>query len=254
MARTTPTHRRARGRVPEVRDNDVLGGKGGHTNHHLGNVRYRKIVRHFKSIFALEQCPADEKRLLANSIASTLKDRFGTRFLKTTATSGDTIIEMDTKATAKKIMQCFREKMKGFEIPARTAEEEARVSKEAIEVTHLILSQRYPSIYKVLCEKYGNSKNKTTQQKKDTNEQPENEEDSDQDMSDNEEQCQAAVPSTDTVASPSSTPLPESADGDYDDDDDVIIELDDSMSCFSFESEEEIPAAAPWVDRLIPTD
>ena len=150
MRRTSATTTRD---FTEPRDDDILGGKGGHTNHHLGNVRYRKTVRHFQAIFELRQCNAEDKRLLAKSIASTLREMFGTRFLAFDRPANAYKI-MTYKATIKKIMQCFREKTKGFEITARTDQQEERVTEEALRVTHIILSRQYPEIYKGLQQRF----------------------------------------------------------------------------------------------------
>lgn len=202
-------------------ENDILDGKGGHTNHHLGNVRYRKIVRHFQTIFELKNCKAPEKRMLAIAIAATLREIFGSRFIGINSKTRNPFVK-DNGATIRKIMQCFREQAKGFTIATRDPQDEKRVSAEAIQVTRIILSRQYPEIYKTLQKKYGGECQKGDKAKKETVTIT----------------VEAAVPEQQPIAARDDEPHP-------------IDDLSCCIQSFPLEHNEYIPEAAPWVDRLI---
>jgi len=92
--------------IVEVRPTDILCGRGGRSNHHPGNKRYRQIVGNIK--FAYQQCPAktlktDLSRAIIESCYS-----YGARFIKQESNDGRYYVL--TKAEArKKTSQALRE-------------------------------------------------------------------------------------------------------------------------------------------------
>ena len=100
----------------EVRDNDVLGGRGGITNFHQGNLLLHKIVREILRLFDLQnkEHPSTTKRVLATAIVDGMFKLFGTTFWeKLTKTRNGmshlTPVAMGREGKVKKVMQRFRE-------------------------------------------------------------------------------------------------------------------------------------------------
>lgn len=86
-----------------IHDNDVLCGRGGATNNHIGNKRFRSIVaEHQREYLAAKK---KDKGLIARSIVQIVHERGG-RFLKK---QGDVWVEVDNKKAAEKTSQALRE-------------------------------------------------------------------------------------------------------------------------------------------------
>lgn len=62
-----------------ITDNDVLSGRGGATNHHTGNVRFRELVKQHQGAYIRAQ--RREKPNIASQIVAEVRKRGG-RFLK----------------------------------------------------------------------------------------------------------------------------------------------------------------------------
>jgi hypothetical protein len=92
--------------IDSISANDVLCGRGGRSNHHTGNKRYRQVVGHMK--YAYQQCPAktlktDLSRAIVEHCCS-----YGARFVKQDEAAGKYYVL--TKAEArKKTSQALRE-------------------------------------------------------------------------------------------------------------------------------------------------
>mmetsp|Transcript_27702 Transcript_27702/g.40891 ORF Transcript_27702/g.40891 Transcript_27702/m.40891 type:complete len:552 (-) Transcript_27702:181-1836(-) len=71
----------------EPRVNDVLCGRGGYINSHPGNERFRQLVEKRKRVY-LSARFKQEKRLVANSIVSDIRDNKG-RFLAKNTSTGE---------------------------------------------------------------------------------------------------------------------------------------------------------------------
>lgn len=92
--------------IDQIRPTDILCGRGGRSNHHPGNKRYRRIVGNIK--FAYQQCPAKGlKTDLSRAIVGNCYS-YGARFIKEDSTNGRYCVL--TKAEArKKTAQALRE-------------------------------------------------------------------------------------------------------------------------------------------------
>jgi hypothetical protein len=88
--------------------NDVLFGRGMHTQKHAGNCKFRELLE--KNFLAYENAANDmEKRILIEALYHQLKTRFGIRFLKQSAHEGTVwVIQDDRKAIYAKFSQTFR--------------------------------------------------------------------------------------------------------------------------------------------------
>ena len=92
--------------IDKVRPTDILCGRGGRSNHHGGNKRYRQIVGNIK--YAYQQCPA---KTLKTDLSRAIVEKcysYGARFVKQDASTGRYYVL--TKAEArKKTSQALRE-------------------------------------------------------------------------------------------------------------------------------------------------
>lgn len=84
--------------------NDVLLGRGGKTNSHVGNKRYRAIVAKHQTQYLVAR--KNEKVLIARSIVSIIQDKGG-RFLKRTL--DNQLEEVTDKKAQEKTSQALRE-------------------------------------------------------------------------------------------------------------------------------------------------
>lgn len=92
--------------IDNIRVNDVLCGRGGRSNHHTGNKRYRQVVGNTK--FMYQQCPA---KTLKTDLSRAIVEHccaYGARFIKKDEAVGRFYVL--TKAEArKKTSQALRE-------------------------------------------------------------------------------------------------------------------------------------------------
>lgn len=65
--------------ITEVMESDVLCGRGGETNHHPGNVKYRSLVKRYQPLYIVSK--RRDKPRIAEKIVHTIRHRGG-RFLK----------------------------------------------------------------------------------------------------------------------------------------------------------------------------
>ena len=65
--------------IASVLDNDVLCGRGGETNHHPGNIKYRSLVKCYQPLYIASK--RRDKPRIAQKIVFTIRQRGG-RFLK----------------------------------------------------------------------------------------------------------------------------------------------------------------------------
>mmetsp|Transcript_12669 Transcript_12669/g.17979 ORF Transcript_12669/g.17979 Transcript_12669/m.17979 type:complete len:332 (-) Transcript_12669:473-1468(-) len=91
--------------IEKVLENDVLCGRGGETNHHPGNVRYRNLVKE-QQILYLKAKRRDKPRI-ARHIVETVRIRGG-RFLKKHTESG-TWRDVGNNKAREKTSQALRE-------------------------------------------------------------------------------------------------------------------------------------------------
>lgn len=110
-ARTPTTHTKEMTMVDNfvenahIRDHDVLLGRGGRTNLHVGNKRFRSVVNERQTEY-LEARKCD-KVLIARLIVTTIKSNGG-RFLKQ-SDCGNRWVEVTEKRAQQKTSQALRE-------------------------------------------------------------------------------------------------------------------------------------------------
>jgi hypothetical protein len=116
--------RKPRKIVPEVKlyvkftDKDVLFGRGGRSNHHIGNKIYREIVTEQQERY--RACDKNEKTKVAQTIVDRVHNEIGGRFLELDTTVGKWFLVPNVVAR-RKVGQALRE----------NNTEEARAAKRA---------------------------------------------------------------------------------------------------------------------------
>merc|ERR1719410_353357 len=86
-------------------ENDVLCGRGGKTNHHIGNVRFREIAEQMKETYI--NVKYAEKSMIACNIVDRIYEKKG-RFLKK-CVDNDDWVEVSKEEAIKKTCQVLRE-------------------------------------------------------------------------------------------------------------------------------------------------
>lgn len=91
-----------------VKPNDVLCGRGGETNHHPGNIRYRSLVKAYQKLYLLAK--RRDKPKIAQCIVVSVRGVEG-RFLKRAknATKGSTWVDVGNVKAREKTSQALRE-------------------------------------------------------------------------------------------------------------------------------------------------
>merc|ERR1740130_1607848 len=91
-----------------VQLNDVLCGRGGETNHHPGNVRYRSLVKAYQKLYLLAK--RRDKPKIAQCIVVSVRGVNG-RFLKRTknANKGSAWVDVGNVKAREKTSQALRE-------------------------------------------------------------------------------------------------------------------------------------------------
>mmetsp|Transcript_36048 Transcript_36048/g.78952 ORF Transcript_36048/g.78952 Transcript_36048/m.78952 type:complete len:320 (+) Transcript_36048:60-1019(+) len=93
----------------EPNDNDILLGRGGLSNHHIGNIRYRQYIEDFKPYYQRLNTK-DEKKELSQTFMNFVHN-YGGRFLEQDPES-DGWIEAQNNKARKKCSQALREEKK----------------------------------------------------------------------------------------------------------------------------------------------
>ena len=91
----------------DIRDDDILGGRGGLSNHHVGNKWFRQIVAKMKSMYRGTGAKTD-KTALSRAIVEYVHAKKG-RFLIRKPVGQDGWRTMTTKEARKKTSQALRE-------------------------------------------------------------------------------------------------------------------------------------------------
>eukprot|EP00816_Leptocylindrus_hargravesii_P011160 CAMPEP_0196821304 /NCGR_PEP_ID=MMETSP1362-20130617/78693_1 /TAXON_ID=163516 /ORGANISM="Leptocylindrus danicus, Strain CCMP1856" /LENGTH=350 /DNA_ID=CAMNT_0042200455 /DNA_START=167 /DNA_END=1219 /DNA_ORIENTATION=- len=95
--------------ITVINDNDVLCGRGGETNHHLGNVRFRTLVKQYQLEYL--RARRSEKPKISTVIVQKIRS-LGGRFLKRSAPqeNGDAVWrDVGNKKAREKTSQALRE-------------------------------------------------------------------------------------------------------------------------------------------------
>lgn len=95
--------------ITVINENDVLCGRGGETNHHLGNVRFRALVKQYQLEYL--QARRSEKPKISTVIVQKIRN-LGGRFLKRSAPqeNGDAVWrDVGNKKAREKTSQALRE-------------------------------------------------------------------------------------------------------------------------------------------------
>ena len=87
-------------------DLDILCGRGGYTNSHPGNIRYRHEVEKVKPLYFSCRTKS-EKKEVSELLVAYVQD-YGARFLEKDSETGGWIIA-SSRAARKKVSQAFRE-------------------------------------------------------------------------------------------------------------------------------------------------
>jgi len=107
----------------EINPNDVLCGRGGLTNSHVGNKRYRYVVAEYQQEYL--KARKNEKKDIARRIVARIKENGG-RFLKRSA---DSIVwsEVTEKKAVEKTSQALRE---GLDVRHKTLRPEKLIHRQ----------------------------------------------------------------------------------------------------------------------------
>lgn len=108
------------GKIIQVQPHDVLCGRGGATNNHAGNRKFRVIVAHYQKQYLAAR--KRDKRNIAEIIVSEVR-KDGGRFLKREADL--TWVEVDDKKACEKTSQALRE---GLDVRKKCGESAKKTS------------------------------------------------------------------------------------------------------------------------------
>ncbi len=86
--------------------NDILRGRGGYTNHHPGNIKFRNAARALRADYRRTETGRSQKYLISVELVRNVK-AYGGRFLE--KGKNNLWYEMDEKAARKKASQVLRE-------------------------------------------------------------------------------------------------------------------------------------------------
>ncbi len=86
--------------------NDILRGRGGYTNHHPGNIKFRNAARALRADYRRAETGRHQKYLISVELVRNVK-AYGGRFLE--KGKNNLWYEMDEKAARKKASQVLRE-------------------------------------------------------------------------------------------------------------------------------------------------
>ncbi|CAB9513823.1 expressed unknown protein [Seminavis robusta] len=92
--------------ITEPSNIDVLLGRGGRSNHHVGNERFRELIRSNRPRY--NDLPKHEKIKLSRAVVATIHE-LGGRFLEP-AKDGKYYVVAPNKRAVEKTSQCLREK------------------------------------------------------------------------------------------------------------------------------------------------
>ena len=88
---------------------DIILGRGGRANHHPANIRLRKMIEKYRSIY--EQCVRKDKPLISMIFVNHVRENWKGRFLQQDNTTNEWK-EVGDKRAIEKISQLMREKVK----------------------------------------------------------------------------------------------------------------------------------------------
>jgi len=92
--------------MESVNQNDVLCGRGGATNNHIGNRNFRKLVAQHQQAYLMAR--KRDKRDIAQRIVSIVRNNGG-RFLKRNDNSPEMWVDVGDKRACEKTSQALRE-------------------------------------------------------------------------------------------------------------------------------------------------
>eukprot|EP00978_Attheya_sp_CCMP212_P017868 scaffold48121_cov47-Attheya_sp.AAC.16 len=90
----------------QIKEHDVLCGRGGATNNHIGNKHFRSLVTDYQTEYLGSK--KRDKAGIARQIVKQIRERGG-RFLKKVDGGDDTWIEVGDKKATEKTSQALRE-------------------------------------------------------------------------------------------------------------------------------------------------
>lgn len=116
--------------ISQVMDCDVLCGRGGETNHHSGNVKYRTLVKKYQPLYILSK--RRDKPLIASKIVRLVRHAGG-RFLRKDKSNNWRDVG-NTKAR-EKTSQALREGAPDLRSPQKNKEEQASKPNQTLATT-----------------------------------------------------------------------------------------------------------------------
>eukprot|EP00339_Tiarina_fusa_P019178 CAMPEP_0117077542 /NCGR_PEP_ID=MMETSP0472-20121206/54677_1 /TAXON_ID=693140 ORGANISM="Tiarina fusus, Strain LIS" /NCGR_SAMPLE_ID=MMETSP0472 /ASSEMBLY_ACC=CAM_ASM_000603 /LENGTH=202 /DNA_ID=CAMNT_0004803925 /DNA_START=159 /DNA_END=767 /DNA_ORIENTATION=- len=109
-----------------ISSEDVLCGRGGATNNHVGNKKFRSIVAEYQEVYL--QAKKKEKAGIAKQIVERVRQNGG-RFLKRD-TANNTWVEVAPKKATEKTSQALRE---GLDVKHKTFRPEKMIRPESMD-------------------------------------------------------------------------------------------------------------------------
>lgn len=120
-----------------VQWNDVLCGRGGYTNSHAGNVRFRAVVASYQSQYLTAK--KREKEGIARDVVQTIRERGGRFLQKNDAGSWE---EVDEKKAILKSSQALRE---GLDAHKRTLLSPEAAASKVVEASLSMADKKHPA-------------------------------------------------------------------------------------------------------------
>jgi len=94
--------------VEDVRDNDIICGRGGRSNNHVGNKKYRQVVAEMKKAYRGTDSRKDKTKLSRAIVTHIQSPEYGGRFIKMDPISGR-YYQVDNVEARMKTSQALRE-------------------------------------------------------------------------------------------------------------------------------------------------
>ncbi|KAL7494454.1 hypothetical protein ACHAWT_003147 [Skeletonema menzelii] len=92
--------------IKNPREDDILRGRGGYTNHHPGNIKFRNAARALREEYRRAETGRNQKYLISVQLVRNVK-AYGGKFLE--KGKDNLWYEMDENAARKKASQVLRE-------------------------------------------------------------------------------------------------------------------------------------------------
>ena len=95
--------------ITEPMDSDILCGRGGGTNHHPGNIKYRRVVNSLKNLYS--RSSRNHKGKICHAIVNSIRDSNGRFIGRKGGKEEGPWYDIGNEKAIEKTSQCLREKM-----------------------------------------------------------------------------------------------------------------------------------------------